>query len=102
MESLESSKKRLKVFEQETATIVNRDQQFKQMMDQYLSRQGGDIQVIGAPPEANDQTESENIVEPSKSNEQEEGDLEEVDDDQSQVNSEYPASQDLIRDSEML
>ncbi len=38
MESLETSRKRLKVFEQETVTIVNRDQQFKQMMDQYLSR----------------------------------------------------------------
>ena len=33
LESLESSRKRLKVFEAETATIAQRDQEFKQMMD---------------------------------------------------------------------
>jgi hypothetical protein len=38
LESLEGSRKRLKVYEQETATIAQRDQQFKLMMDEYLSR----------------------------------------------------------------
>ena len=61
------------------------------------------MQVIGAPPEVIDQTESENIGEQSKNVEEERIVEEEVvDDDKSQVNSEYPASQDLIRDSEML
>ena len=38
LESLEGSRKRLKVYEQETSTIAQRDQQFKLMMDEYLSR----------------------------------------------------------------
>ncbi len=66
LESLESSRKRLKVFEHETTCIAQRDEQFRAMMDQYLGMNGGgDIEVIGAPVEevllqGVDQTETVN------------------------------------------
>lgn len=87
-ESLEGSRKRLKVFQEETAAIVNNraaaGEQFKAMMDMYLNRGEQPLEVIGAVGISEE--EVQNDTETEQLNEEPE------DEEKSHVNSEYPAS----------